>query len=328
MKHLSVRRSAAGLFVASTALAGLAAVPSPAHAAPNLTGGTGIDLSFTYEGGGGCTTPTAADSPGLPITDDGRTVTQTWSDAKTSVASGNPADITDLRASGTTTISATPIGPSGATIKGTARVTASVLPRLATTVCKGRAEARFQAGGGFTVGQPMWVTVTAQGSGRGMMQVVGVVEGEPAVTVLANSGNGSTTALLPAGEANFQIETLTAAQTTGVRSTAYSGSFSIRLAPLGQASPVSGKGRSHVSLGARSCASNTIAGALTKKAKTAKKVVVKVNGAKAASFQGKKLKKRAFSVRAASSAKAQVTATITLRNGKTVSVSRSYLPCS
>lgn len=328
MKHLSVRRSAAGLFVASTALAGLAAVPSPAHAAPNLDGGMGVDLTFSYEGGGGCSTPTAADSPGVLIADTGKPVTQTWSDAKTSVAGGNPADITDLRASGTATISATPVGTAGTTIKGTARVTASVVPRLSATVCKGQAQAVHQVGGVFMVAKPMWVTVAAQGSGRGTLQVFAAVDSEPTVTVLANRGNGSTTSLLPAGEATFSAVTATDARTAGPRTASFTGSFSIRFAPLGEASPVTGKGRSHVKLGARSCTSNTVGAALTKKVKAAKKVVVKVNGAQAASFKGKKLKKRAFSVRAASGAKAQVTATITLKNGKKLTVSRSYLPCS
>lgn len=285
------------------------------------------DVAFSHDAGG-CSTPTGNDSPWLELAGTGRPVTQTWSDAATSVASGNPADITDLRASSTLTVTASPVGAGGTTVTGTTRASTSAVPRLAATVCRARTAIQPEVGGSFDLATPMWVTVSAQGSGRGELQVVAAVEDQAVATMTANRGSGSTTALLPAGGATFNVRTTVTARAAGVRSASFAGSFTIRLAPLGEASPVVGNGRGHVTLGARSCASNRVAAGLTAKVKKAKKVVVKVNGAQRASFQGKKLKKRAFSVPVASSAKAQVTATITLRNGKTVSVSRSYLPCS
>ncbi|MDT4868670.1 hypothetical protein FQZ97_1036510 [compost metagenome] len=53
-----------------------------------------------------------------------------------------------------------------------------------------------------------------------------------------------------------------------------------------------------------------------------------VNGRKAVTLQGKKLKKRALVLPAAPGSGATVTATITLKNGKKLTVSRSYLACS
>ncbi|KAB2808400.1 hypothetical protein F9L07_23090 [Pimelobacter simplex] len=327
MKYASARRSAAALLVTPVALAGLAAVPAPALAAPNLS--VALQTQFDFDDDGAdCAVTFADNAPSKSLTDNGATVTQSWADTGTSVSDGNPADITDVAASTSIAMSATPIGAAGATIKGVARASASARPRLATSVCTAYARAQSTASGTFVLAQPMWATVSAQGSGHGAIQVAAGSMDGPAAVLAGDRGTGTATTLLSAGPHIVSVLVGARATTVGRRATSYSGSFTVRLAPLGEASPVTGNGRSHVTLGARSCASNTVAAGLTSKVRNAKKVVVKVDGAKAASFQGKKLKKRAFTVRAASRSKAQVTATITLRTGRTVSVSRSYLPCS
>ncbi|WP_418060459.1 hypothetical protein [Pimelobacter simplex] len=327
MKHLSARRSATALLVTSVALAGLAAVPAPAHAAPNLDGGMYADLTFDDDAMD-CTVPFADDAPMKTFTDNGVSVTQSWADTATSVSDNNPADITDLAASSSITISATPIGASGATIKATVQASASAQPRLATSACEGLAKVQAQANGSFLLDRPMWATVTAQGTGQGMVQAITGPSDALVAAVSADRGTASATGLLPAGPQVLSVITAVRGRAAGRHASSYRGSISVRLSPMGEASPVTGNGRGYATLGARSCTSNTVAAGLSAKVKKAKKVVVQVNGAKAASFQGKKLKKRTFAVRAAAGSKAQVTATITLRNGKTVSVSRSYLPCA
>lgn len=81
-------------------------------------------------------------------------------------------------------------------------------------------------------------------------------------------------------------------------------------------------------LGARSCASGKVGASLTKRVKKARKVVVKVNGRKAAVLKGRSLHKRSLALAAPSSSKVTVAATVTLKNRKRPTVSRSHLACS
>lgn len=337
MNRIVLRRSAAGLALGALAATGLASVAAPAHAV--ITNGylyTNTSLDADTDA---CTVTTpAADPANVPFTDNGVATSQQHSVTGTATSKTTPTDVTDLASSAAMTVTATPIGSGPSTVTGSATVAAKATAKIATTECDASAYAGVSATGEFTLAQPMWVTVkvdnTADASGY-----VGVRAGQSGnfrrVQALVGDGyfrsTATSTALLPAGPAQVNIGAGTWAGVgqNDPHSSSDKLTYSIEFQPLGAASAVSGKGGKYVALGARNCATGNIDAALTKKAKKkAKEVLIKVNGTKAAKFKGKKLKKRSLVLPAASSSAAEVVATIKLKNGKTVTVTRSYLACS
>ncbi len=333
MTSLSLRRGAVGIAAASLAAAALASVPTQAHAAVEDTylGG----YASTWEGEGTCTVAFASPPDGSTWSDNGAPFTASHSDTGTSTAGGDPADVVDLAAAYSATIKATPIDGGPATITASGWARASAVPRLASSVCRSEIYALAEADGEFTLAKPMWAVITLDGGratkgGQGRVELH-LQDGEIDLDIPGRT-TSTTTALLPAGEVELEFEASTNwaySPDPASRNVYAEPKAKIELLPLGHPSVAAGKAKAFVQLRARACGNGAVAAALTKKvAKKAKRVTVTVNGKKAATFQGKKLKKRSFSLAAASSSKANVVATVTLKNGKKVTVTRSYLACS
>ncbi|TQK73025.1 hypothetical protein [Nocardioides sp. SLBN-35] len=333
MKRLLVRRSAVGLALGALAVTGLASVPSPASAvATNAY--VEADGGF-YAQAGTCTEAGDGANPAdVPWSDNGVPVTNQVAKSGTISNNDNAADITDVAVSSKATVTSTPLGTSGpATIQATGTASASVAPRLGSSGCSPYAYASGYVRGDATLPAPMWVTITGTGTGRGSSYLeIDTVDGYIELNT-ADRSAGTVTALLPAGPISLYYYVSTNAyldaQTPTARSRSVSSTFTAVLEPLGNGSAVAGKGKSYVSLDARSCPTGTVAVSLTKKAKKkAKLVEIKVNGAKKGKkFQGKKLKKRTVAIAAPPASDATIVATITLKNGKKVTVTRSYKAC-
>lgn len=333
MKRLLVRRGAVGLALGALAATGLASVAAPAHAAvTDAYVGASVEA---HDNSGGC----AADVVGapepapLPWSDNGVPVTQSHTQSGTFTAPGE--DITTVTGTSTSTVSATPLTGGPATIKMSGAATAKAAPtKPDTTVCEGHAHSGFNITGKFTLPQPMWASVTMNSVTKGPdasgTLTIGLADGGLSIGA-APKATAVVTALLPAGpiEMGLEVEADAYGEDPGQYDSSASLSATIELQPLGAASAVSGKGAGYTQFGARDCATGNVAAAITKKAKKkAKQVVIAVNGAKVAKFKGKKLKKRSLVLPAAPASAAEVVATITLKNGKKVTVTRSYLACS
>ncbi len=332
MKSLSLRRAAVGIAAASLSGAALASVPTSAHAAIDDSELGGYASINEYNA---CLLSPGPSAPSpLTWTDNGVPVTQSFSATRTATG-GDLADVTDLTTSYSATVKSTPINGGPATITASARSRATAVPRLATTTCNAQAYASTEVEGEFTLAKPMWAVVTLTGGSgtNGGQSYVELYMEDGYLDVYAPRRTTSvTTVLLPAGDVDLDFETWTNSaygNNPERHVQAAEGTMKVELFPVGHPSAAAGKGKGFVQLGARNCGNGAVAASLTKKVKKqAKSVTVKVNGKKAATFQGKKLKKRSFSLAAASSKKANVVATVTLKNGKKVTVTRSYLECS
>lgn len=318
-------RSVASLALAGLAASGLAAVPT--HAA--VTSAV-VEVHATFWDPACTVSPVASPPPAATWTDNGVPVTQTFSTSGT--IENSPTDIVDAAASSRVTVSATPINGGPATLTGSTAVSASVVPRQATTVCVSAAQGFGEIFGAFTLARPMWATLTVSGRGDGA-GFIGLtpLAGDVVSLDLTQTTSGTVRSLLPADGVEVRVNATANASTTSAahHTENYAVSYTIQLLPLGHASSLTGKGKKHVKLAARDCASGRIGASLTKKAKkAAKKVVVKVNGEKAVAFKGKAVKKRTFSLGVASAAPASVVANMRLRNGEKVTVTRTYLACS
>lgn len=333
MTHLLVRRGAAGLALGALAATGLASVPAPAQAAvSDAWVSTSLDV-HDDSSNVDCVESLTGDSPdSIAWSDNGVTVTQAYGESGTITA---PGEVTAMTASGTTSVTATPLGAGPASITARSTLAVTAVPSTPATVCDGHATGSGEVDGDFVLPQPMWATVTLTGKGAGGGDAGGslslsVTDGS-FYTQATKRSTGTTTVLLPAGNVDLEFDAWADAYADEVGRNAASivVEAKIDLQPLGAASAVSGKGGSYTVFGARDCATGNIAAAITKKAKKkAKQVVITVNGAKVAKFKGKKLKKRTLVLPAAPSSAAEVVATITLKNGKKVTVTRSYLACS
>jgi hypothetical protein len=334
MKRLLVRRAAAGLSLAALAATGLASVPTAANAVVTDPYVSAYG-SLSYDSGN-CTIVGNTPNPStVPWSDNGIAVSNQQAKSGTISNNDNAADITDASESSRGTITSSPLGTSGAaTITASGTVSASVSPRLGASGCDPSAYGETEIGGDFKLAQPTWVTITGTGVGSGWGSIS--VSGADGTVRLgaSNRSAGSITALLPAGDADVYLDVWTSAYVStteaNTRSRAFTASFTVSLEPIGNGSAVTGKGKSFVSMDARSCPSGAVAVSLTKKAKKkAKLVEIKINGAKKGKkFQGKKLKKRTVAIAAPAATDATIVATITLKNGKKVTVTRSYLACS
>ncbi|GAA1540124.1 hypothetical protein [Nocardioides humi] len=340
MKRLLVRRGAAGLALGALAATGLASIPTAAHAAVAYAtvGGSAYSGSDYYDDN--TDTWVDCDESGVldadetaPWSDNGVPVSRGYSMAGTYTDPANTVDKVNVSASGSATVSSTPFtgGGTPTTITGTAQATAAAISQGATTRCDTYVSSQSGAQGELVLTQPVWVTLTVSGNGNGggFIQLGGSDGG--AYVGVGKRGTASASALLSPGEVNFSFNASVGASAEGTAegTSSYSGTFKIELQPVGSASAISGKGKAYTQFGARDCATGNVTAAITKKAKKkAKQIVVSVNGKKAVKLKGKKLKKRALVLPAAPSSAAEVTAKITLKNGKKVTVTRSYLACS
>lgn len=330
-QRLTIRRGVVALALGALAASGSAAVPAPAGAA---IANADVDVNTNFY------TPEPADCldvspgvdapPGVPWTDNGVPVTRSHTRTGFYRAAADATDVVDLVSSASASVRSTPITGGPATIRGSGSATSSTDPRLGSTTCEVKVDTYATLTGQFTLPRPMWATLTTSATGNGGAYLDLDVPGGLFRYSFARTSSGNVSVLLPAGTITLYLEVLASARsTTAVLAEAYSVSFTVDLLPLGHPSALAGKGKRYVKFGARDCASGDIGASLTKKArKRASKVVVTVNGKKAAAFKGKRLKKRSFPVAVASASKANLSATVTLRSGKRLKVARSYLECS
>jgi hypothetical protein len=333
----ALRRTAASLALGAVTTAGLTAVASPAGAAVEYGAVGGYFYASASVPSGAthsCSRSGTADgSNSAEWIDNGAPVTRSYGTATTFTRSNAATDKVVVQTSGTAMVAATPIstGAAPAAITGSADITASAVSALASTGCNVNATAYRQAGGSFTLAQPMWATASGSGNGTGSGSLY-ISDSKSGTGIeLGARGSGSTTILLAPGDVNVDFEARASVYAGGSteETETYSASFRIDLQPVGAAGAPSGKGAGYVQFGARDCATGNIAAAVTKKAKKkARSVLIKANGAKVAKLKGKKLKPKALALPAAGAAAATVTAKVVLKNGKKATVTRSYLACS
>ncbi|WP_436698903.1 hypothetical protein [Nocardioides sp. BYT-33-1] len=339
MKNPLVRRSALGLAAGALAVTGLSALPTPAGAAIDY-GEVRASVDFSRWDPEVCDIEEPSHPDAVELVDNGVPVSQSWNAAATVTHTDDETDVIELSGSGQVTASMTPIGAGPATIKASVAASASAHAELEDGACSASVTARPGAEAAFELPQQMWATISGSGDGSGAAQaMVGDMQDGVVALVVGPQSKGSVSALLPAGPVYVQIQAQVQADgddMVGARS--YAGSFTIELTPVGgtppagpngSASPVSGKSKGVVALGARDCATGGVAVDLTKKArKKAKQVTISVNGVKAAKLKGKKLKPRTLVLPAAKSAPAEVVVRMKLASGKKATVRRSYQACS
>ncbi|WP_436698904.1 hypothetical protein [Nocardioides sp. BYT-33-1] len=366
MKNHLVRRSVVGLTLGALTAFGLAAVPSPAHAAVEegqIGAEYGIWGSYCEGNSQG------SDEDTVTWTDDNVPVSKNTSASTT--YSGGEGDTVDAAISTKATITASPLGSGPATITGSASASASALASATETECEVDAHAQSAAVGMFTLSRPMWVTLTATGDGQrqgraagasfvgigttdGMSgwfgeSYFGLGLGDGLMVSAGNRGSAVSSTLLPAGRYGVMFAAVAFAEATqpyegepeefesataNDGSASYTGNFKVELKPAGTASAVTGKGAPLIQFGERDCANGNVSVALSKKTvKKAKRVKVKVNGAKAAVLKGKGLKGKKPTARTvvlptSASNVTKVKVKLVLANGRRMQATRSYLPCS
>jgi len=356
MKNLSARRALAGISLGALATVGLVGVPTPAHAQMEgaWTGGA-VDIDHHYDDG--CEeSGDFNDGFEEEWTDNGAPHTGTASGTATITA--GEGDVVDAASSYSSTVTSTPLGAGPATITGNVTASASAQARQAETDCNVEVEAYGEAYGSFTLTQPMWVTVTLTsdsqrqgGAGGSIMATVGNASllgggvpvrrlvDEPQSDGLAagvgNRGTSSASTLFPAGRYYLLTYSRAYAEASDDRegSIAYTGNFRIDFQTPGTGSAVTGKGAPKVQFGPRDCANGNVPVSLSKKTvKKSKRVVVRVNGAKASVLKGKKLsgkkpKAKTLVLPTNPASVAKVKVKITQKNGRRVQATRSYVPC-
>ncbi|WGY02735.1 hypothetical protein QI633_03020 [Nocardioides sp. QY071] len=369
MKNVSARRVVAGISLGALAGLGLVSVPSAAHAKveePQIGGQYSI-YSYNCEGEG---EGDWNDQDIASWADDNVPVSKSTSASGTFTA--GEGDSVAAKTSTNASITASPLGSGPATITGTATATASALPSGAETECEVTTQALAMATGVFTLTQPTWITVSATGQGQHQGQSVGTsivgigsvdsffgsweglfggFGGDGLSVSAGDRGTATSSTLLPAGDYGVlfgslafagtdsdlpvrKVPGLQPAATDAVGGSATStGSFKIEFSKPGTATPATGKGASKVQFGERDCATGNIAVNLSKKTvKKAKRVAVRINGAKGPVLKGKKLKgkhpkAKTITVPTSLTGTVKVKVKITLANGRRVQATRSYLPC-
>lgn len=323
----SLRLGVAGLAVGALAGSGLVTTPAGATV---TDAGAEVSVWFTDMTAGCTRTGASTASTDVAWSDNGAPVTRSYTAAGRHTNDADPEDVVDVRASGTVTVASTPLsgGPGRVTVRATAD--ASAVPRQPSTSCQESAAAHATAFGKVTLSRPMWVTLTVSGTGNGAGWVsFDAVDGEGGVQT-GNRGSGTTTFLAVPGPLRFAASSSASADSTGQspRSARYTGTYTIELQSVGAGSTVRGKGHAFAVFGARSCATGRVPVDITKKAKRrASQVRITVNGKRVVKLKGKRLTKRSLLLPAVPSSGAAVVATIKLRNGRTVTTSRSYLAC-
>lgn len=335
MKLGSVRRGASAVLVGSVALAGVLAAPSPAQAV--IVDGYIYAGGYAYNSAGTCTETYGGSSDSGDFIDNGGPVSKTSSRSITIRNDNAPNEVATVTTSSTVRATSTPLGGAGAARIDIGFAHAANLAGAATGPCKPYGYADGNLSIEFNLPAPMWLTMSGSGSGSGgaaMVELWNAAGSAGAVLGVAPRASGSATAYLPAGsyvlDANGSARVGTSNGTV-VTASSFSGNVGIDLRPMGEAGAPAGRGARFVAFGGRNCATGAVDATLTRAVKKhAKSVRLLANGRRVANFaKPRKLKPRALGIGGfASNAPATATAVITLKNGKKVTVSRSYLACS
>jgi hypothetical protein len=331
----------AGL-AAAVAAGTMLVAPPAAHAAPVFTQLETDPYFYSSYSGGPCTDDgsTGSAPADVPVPENGTPVTAAVSSTGKYYATGTPADkITNSSSLQATATATTAAGqPASVKVAFSGSVTADAVN--ATSACNVYAPAGLEVNFEFTLAQPMWATlnIAKKGAVYAEAYIHGdySVPGYPYMDIYGEhlDGTGTSTVLLPAGTYAGYVEGDVRKQVNKDFSGTGSGTASITFAPVGSASKApSGKASKYVALpGARACATHNATATLTTKKKRVKqieKITFTVNGTKAATLKGKKLKKgKAVALALADNAAADITATVALKNGKKKTVNASYLACT
>ncbi|GAA4088849.1 hypothetical protein ACFFOS_10730 [Nocardioides kongjuensis] len=327
----------AGLAAALASGTLLAASPT-AHAAPVFISATTSQYHDTGQASS-CTnnSPAIPGTPVVPVAENGAPTATSVSTTAVFTNGGDPSDVLTNTATlqASSSVKSTNGLPTSITtsLSGTAAATAT----KGTSTCNAYASAGLELDFDLTTTVPLWATLTVTKKGPGFIEsYIYEDNAVPYQDVYGRNldGTGTVTVYLPPGHYRGYVEGDVSKRTATTSTTAFSGTASITFAPVGSASKApSGKASKYVALpGTRACATHNATATLTTKKKRIKqieKVTFSVNGKKAATLKGKKLKKgKAVGLGLADNAAADITATVALKNGKTRTVDASYLACT
>lgn len=330
MRFHSIRRGGAAALVGAVVFGGVLAAPQPARAAIEDGYISASGYAYGSPASGTCTTSTTGSSGGIDFVDNGGPYSRSSNRTTTITNSSNTAEKAVLTTSSTTSATATPIGTKPArisfTYRGSVRASGAVNGTCRPTgYASGYLDMRFE------LRTPMWLTVRGSGSGA-YGTVYAAVQNAGGTVASVEAGPRATTtstAYLPAGPYYLTLEARAEARYARNTSASFSGSMGVTLTPAGSASAQAGSGGRFVSFGARNCANGTTTATINRRAKKQKvrQVQLLVNGQRKARYAKRQVKPRTVVLGTSASAAMTVSAVVRLKNGKKVTVSRSYLGC-
>lgn len=324
---MSLRRRA-GAALALLLTAGFAVHPAPAHA--TIVGAT-LEAYETasVSGDPGCATPTFTGSrPGsLEVPADGRARVVTLD------RTGRAATST-LRAAGTIR------GWAARNSWGTHRVSVSAVVAVsakpsAATVCSVSLQATGAVFAEAKSVRKSWLVVRSTGSSRGgaaVAPIIGIQRMPSSFSILVAPGR-SVTRLVPAGDyavgGRLTPRVVAAARTTTGQSASASVSGTVSLLPVGTLRSRTGRGLAYVTVGHRSCGTNSTYAYLSSAARSkAKRITFFVDGQRRGVLQGRALQRSALLVSGiAPRGTGEVQAVIRLKSGAKRTMRAISWPC-
>ncbi|MDP2774303.1 MAG: hypothetical protein Q8O61_12195 [Nocardioides sp.] len=320
------------------AISSVLAAAGPAAAVPVAEGDAVSTIDFDNDGGAPtCSAVTGDKSTVLPFSSDTAAKTVTNTSSTTVTDSADTSDVTKMTGRSSTTAKLTAAGGSlrSIDVNTSLRATYSAAQGF-TTSCDTSATVLGGVESAFKVAKPGWLTVTAtKGKGGQAILAVGNMSGIFQTHTIRIRTIDSYRFYLPAaGDYLLQAQVQVVAATPGdpVDQTEEATTFKVHgeFRPAGAAtgSPV-GAGKHYLRLGAaRLCAGNSLKTTFTPKAGKAKSAQLYVNGKRRAKVAFPKAG-RVLTLKNLPGAKpVTVRAVIVPKQGKPVSVSRSYLACS
>lgn len=337
MTHARTRLLGAGLTAALTAGTLLAAPPA-AHAAPVFAEAYS-DANQGRGSYGSCTdqSPDFESYPDTDLAENGTVTTNNVTTTAKHAATGDATDVITNTATYQAGSSVTAAGGTPRSMQLRFTGTVSATSTKATSACSTYSEAGSSLYFRFTLTSPLWATITTTNKGPAYVEAdISEDDADPQQVTYGREldGTGTRTILLPPGTYRGELEGQVRKTTNRSYTGAASGSVTITFAQPGSASQApTGKAGKYVTLpDARTCATHTATATLTTKKKLAKhidKVTFTVNGKKAATLKGKKVKKgKAVVLPLADNTAADITATVVLDNGKKKTVDAGYLACT
>lgn len=336
------RTAARRLALASAAaLAAATLVPAPAHSAPVFASFVVDNEAFAHDDGPDCTETVTAtpEQNDVPVVENGPALTYTGSASGTIQHDTVPGDTVSVTSTGTVSTNATSAGGNLAKITMSATSSGTVNSALATSGCDVHAGVGAYSQLTFSNAQPGWLTVDTAAS-SGATYISFELEGVDIATGAFSYSSKHTShrvLYLPAGPYAASVEIGAGVLTSVDKTFGTEASIDVSFAPAGsQTAPPFGKGKKYVTLGARSCGSDTVAAAVTGKAKRAAKlasVKFEVNG-KTVVKDDKPTKGEGYVIPVAADRQALVTALIKLKPKKPGGQPRptytevTYLACS
>lgn len=327
--------------VCATALAAATLAPAPANALPVFAGADVDGYAWAHDDSGDCT-ETETSSPSadnVPVVENGPAVTYTGTGSATIQNDTVPADNATASTTGTVSTKATSVGSN----LGTYRMSVSGSGVVDTALALSGCDIHTGVGGysefAFTNGQAGWLTIESQGTGKNYVQLelFAQDDGYDETYTYALKHKSKKVIFLPADAYEGNLETDVDVSTSSDLTFSAAASVTMTFTPAGgQTAAPLGKGKKYVALGARSCATNTVAAAVTGKAKRAKTidaVTFLLNGKKLLK-DGNPKKGEAYSLPVATDVDAEITAQVKLKKpkpgkpAKTKEVTSSYIACS